>query len=126
MENKIVDKVFSFEVDREGDTFSKKFVLDKNVKRVLGLLLSANIPKQLFYRGSQRIEIGGDEIFPEEYESKILMSGLRVPPAERFRPLGSGVFAGNGEVKVRYTDTPSDNAYFSAYKVVLVLQCELS
>ena len=125
MERRTVDKAFSFAIDTEGQPVSKKFDLDKNVKLVRGILLSSNRPNLLFYRGSQRIEISGEEIFAEDYESKILMSGLSVPPDQKFRTLGNGVVAGNGEVKIQYKDTVSTQAPFEAYRVTIILQCEM-
>jgi hypothetical protein len=120
-----VEKVYTINVETEGQPVSKKFDLDKNVKLVLGILLSSDRPNLLFYRGSQRIEISGDELFPEGYESKILMSGLSVAPDQKFRSLGNGAVAGNGEVKILYQDTPNPNAVFQPYKVSIILQCEM-
>jgi hypothetical protein len=125
MEKRLVDKVFSFLVDDEEETYTKKFDLDKNVRLVHGILLSSNKPSLLFYRGSQRMEINGDEIFPEDYESKLLMSGLAVSPDQKYRSLGDGVVSGNCEVKIQYKDTENPNAAFAAYKVTIVLQCEM-
>jgi len=119
----MLDKVYSFTVESEGQTISKKFDLDKNVKLVNALFLSSDQPNLLFYRGSQRIEISGDEIFPEGFESKILMSGISVPPDQKYRTLGNGVLAGNGEVKIQYKDALNPNAPFSVYKVIVVFQC---
>ncbi|MFD0998690.1 hypothetical protein ACFQ21_05200 [Ohtaekwangia kribbensis] len=125
MERRIVDKPFTFMVEAEGEPVSKKFDLDKNVKLVRGILVSSNYPNLLFYRGSQRIEISGEEIFPENYESKILMSGISVAPDQKFRTLGNGVVAGNGEVKVQYKDTANLHAPFERYSVTIILQCEM-
>lgn len=125
METKITHKSFSFVVDTPSTSYSKKFDLDKNVRVVLGLLISSNDPKQLYFRGSQRLEISGDELYPEDYESKLLMSGISVPPNEKYLDLGNGVLSGNGEVKILYKDVENVNAPFAAYKVMLVLKCEL-
>jgi hypothetical protein len=125
MEKRLVDKVFNFWVDDEEESYTKKFDLDKNVRLVHGILLSSNRPSLLFYRGSQRIEINGDEIFPEDYESKLLMSGLSVPPDQKYRSLGDGVVSGNCEVKLQYKDTDNPNTTFEPYKVIIVLQCEM-
>jgi hypothetical protein len=125
MEARLVDKVYSFAVEAQNSPVSKKFDLDKNVKLVRGIILSSDKPNMLFYRGSQRIEISGDEIFPEDYESKLLMSGIAVAPNQKYRSLGNGVIAGNGEVKVQYKDTQNPNASFTLYKVIIILQCEM-
>jgi len=122
---RIVDKVYSFVVDAENGVFNKKFDLDKNVKLVRGMLLSSDIPVALYYRGSQNLEISGDEILPEDYESKLLMTGLSVPPDEKFRTLGDGIIAGNGEIKIQFKDVPNPNIPFIAYKVLVTFQCEM-
>ena len=125
MEARLVDKVYSFAVESQNAPVNKKFDLDKNVKLVRGIILSSDKPNLLFYRGSQRIEISGDEIFPEDFESKLLMSGIAVAPDQKYRSLGNGVIAGNGEVKIQYKDTPNPNASFTTYKVIIILQCEM-
>lgn len=126
MEARWVDKIFSFLVEADGARINKKFDLDKNVKLVRGIMLSSDRLNSLFYRGSQRIEISGDEIFPEDFESKILMSGLAVPPDQKYKTLGNGVIAGNGEIKINYKDTNNPNAPFAApYRVIVMLQCEM-
>jgi hypothetical protein len=125
MEGKMIEKRYSFVVDQAGVPYSKKFDLDKNTKLVHRVAVGSDNPKLLFFRGSQRLEISGDEIFPEDYESKLLMSGISVPPDEKFRTLGDGVVAGNGEIKVLYKDEENPNAAFTSYKVTLTFQCEL-
>ena len=125
MERKEVYKPFVFLVPTANTSYSLKFVLDKSIRLVRGIQLLADKPNQLYYRGSQRIEISGDELFPEDYESKLLMSGISVAPDERWVDLGNGVVAGNGEVKLLFKDSENANASFSAYKVTIVLKCEL-
>jgi hypothetical protein len=125
MEARLVDKVYSFAVESQNAPVNKKFDLDKNVKLVRGIILSSDKPNLMFYRGSQRIEISGDEIFPEDFESKLLMSGIAVAPDQKYRSLGNGVIAGNGEVKIQYKDTHNPNASFTTYKVIIILQCEM-
>lgn len=125
MAGKMIEKRYTLEVTKAGDPFSKKFDLDKNTKLVLRVTVSSDNPKLLFFRGSQRLEISGDEIFPEDYESKLLMSGISVPPDQKFRSFGDGVIAGNGEVKVLYKDTENPNAPFVPYNVSFIFQCEL-
>lgn len=122
MEVTIKEKPFSFLVPASGSVCSQKFSLDKNVVRVLGLAISADYPQLLFYRGTQKIEINGEEIFEEEYESKMLMRGLA---EKKFTDLGDGLFPGNGEVKILYKDTDNSNAPFVPYKVTLYLKIEL-
>lgn len=121
---KLIYKSYSFLVPNADTSYKHSFDLDKNIKTVTGLLLSASDPRGLFFRGSQRIEISGDELFPEGYESKLLMSGISVAPNERFFEVGD-VVAGNGEVKILYRDESNDNAGFAPYKVTLTLKCEL-
>jgi hypothetical protein len=125
MENRLVDKIYTFPVDAEGQPVNKKFVLDKNVKVVHGIMMSSDRPNLLFYRGSQRIELSGEELYPEDFESKMFMSGMAVAPDHKYRSLGNGVVAGNGELKIQYKDTHNTNAPFESYKVIISLLCEM-
>jgi hypothetical protein len=108
-------------------SYNSKFVLDKDVDFVRGLLVTADRPDLLFYRGTQKIEISGEEIFPEDYESRLLMSGVGVPPDQRFFTLadGRGIPAGNGEIKVLFKDSNLGNTVFAAYTLTLVLVCQI-
>lgn len=125
MDRKEIYKQFSFIVDNANSSYNRKFELDKNIKLVRGIQMSADKPSLLYYRGSQRIEISGDEVFPEDYESKLMMSGISVAPDQRWVDLGSGVQTGNGEVRILYKDSDNASASFTTYKVIVVLKCEL-
>jgi hypothetical protein len=125
MEKRWVDKIYNFLVEAEGEPVSKKFDLDKNVKVVHGIIMSSDRPNLLFYRGSQRIELSGEELFPEDYESKMFMSGMSVAPDDKYKSLGNGVVSGNGELKIQFKDNANPNAPFAAYKVIVTLLCEM-
>jgi hypothetical protein len=125
-EIRYVKKRFSFLVDQPSKSYSKRFELDKTIRVVNGLLMSSNKPHLLFYRGSQKIDISGEEIFPEDYESRLLMSGISVPPNQKFADLGDNVLAGNGEVKILYKDFENTSAAFEPYEVSIYMLCELS
>lgn len=125
MEKRWVDKIYTFLVDAEGQPVNKKFDLDKNVKVVHGIVMSSDRPNLLFYRGSQRVELSGDELYPEDYESKMFMSGMAVAPDDKYKSLGNGVVAGNGELKIQFKDSYNPNAPFEAYKVIITLLCEM-
>ena len=125
MKAKIAHKTFSFLVDNPSQSYNKKYDLDKNVRVVLGLLISTDNPKLLYLRGSQRIEISGEEIYAEDYESKLLTSGSEVAPNDKYYILDNEALSGNGEVKMLYKDTENALAPFVPYKVSLVLKCEL-
>lgn len=122
---KFVKRRYSFQVTASNTLFPQKFELDKNVKLVRELLMSSSNPSLLFYRGSQRLEINGEEIYPDGFESRLLMSGISVPPDQKFANLGEAVVAGNGEIKLQYLDTDNPSAPFQPYEVSLYLTCEL-
>jgi hypothetical protein len=79
----------------------------------------------LFYRGSQKIEINKQEIFPEDYETKLLMTGINVSPNHRFYEVGD-IAVGNGAVKVEYKDTADGRTNFEPYRISIYLKCELA
>ena len=116
---------FSFAITKEEELLSVDTLeLPKHTTFIKGVQLLSDYPDRLYYRGSQRIEIGGEEIFPDGFDSKILMSSLSVAPRERFFDLGQ-VLPGNLLVKIRYKDTPHTNAAFEqGYTVRMILLLE--
>src|SRR5690242_20703082 len=96
---KRIKKRFDIDVTNENQVHSKTFELDKNVEKVHGILFSSNRDDLTYYRGTAKVEINSEEIFPEDYETKLLMSGLNVSPNDRFYVLG-GIPPGNFKVKV--------------------------
>jgi hypothetical protein len=122
--SKIIKKRFDIPVTEASKTFSKSFDLDKNITHVKGLLLTADKDDLLYFRGSQKIEISKEEIFPENYESKLLLSGIAVAPNGRYYDIGQ-VAAGNGSVKVEYKDSEDGRTQFVPYRVSLYLLCQI-
>ncbi|KAA1244523.1 hypothetical protein [Aquimarina sp. RZ0] len=114
--------VFSFKMEKQNGLLTvDNFELPKHTQLVKGIQLISDYPDRLYYRGKQRIEIGGEELFPDSFESKILMSSLSVAPRERFFELGD-VLPGDLSVKLRFEDKDHSNAPFGqGYKVTLVI-----
>src|SRR5438876_1343012 len=100
---KPVKKRFDVQVTEAKEKVSKTFELDKNIKAVKGVLVTSDKDDLLYYRGTQKIEINKEEFFPENYESKLLMSGINVSPKQRYYDLGN-VNPGNGIIKLTFTD----------------------
>ncbi|HEX9510600.1 MAG TPA: hypothetical protein VF939_08955 [Puia sp.] len=121
--SKRIKKRFDIAVTAANGTFSQTFDLDKTIIGVYGILFTSDREDLLYYRGSQRIEINRDEVFPESYETRLLMSGINVSPNDRYYNLG-GIPPGNGKVKVDYKDMDTSLAAFAAYRVSLYLDCE--
>ena len=124
---KAVRKHFDFQVPQAGAKVSQTIELEKTIVAIKGLLLTSDRDDLLYYQGSQRIEINKDEIFPEGYESKLLMSGISVQPNKRYFDL-SNMNPGNAQIKIDYTDTPSSLATTAkqpAYRVSLYIDCEM-
>jgi len=119
----LVKKRFDIQILASGASYSQTFELDKTITKIRGLLFTSDRDDLLYYRGSQRVEINKEEIFPLEYESKLLMSGINVSPNDRYYSLG-GLPPGNGHVKIDYKDTNYDAAPFVSYRVSLYLDCE--
>ena len=122
---KRIKKRFDINVTQANTTVSKTFELDKNITAIYGLLFTSDRDDLMYYRGSQKVEINREEIFPENYESKLLMSGLNVSPNERYYKV-NGMSPGNGNVKVDFKDTNDDRLPFAAYRISIYLDCEIS
>ena len=121
----IVKKRFDIRITEANKTFTKTFELDKTIAFVKGILFTSDKDDLLYYRGSQKIEINKQEIFPENYESKLLMTGINVAPNQRYYDVGE-IAVGNGSVKVEYKDTNDGRTGFEAYRISIYLQCELT
>lgn len=119
-----VKKRFDIQVTDAGKNINKTFELDKSIKFINGILLSSDKDDLMYYRGAQKIEINNEEYFPENYESKLLMSGINVAPKQRYYDLGS-VQPGNGIIKLNYTDTDDSRTTFEPYRVSLYIACEM-
>jgi hypothetical protein len=122
--SKRVKKRYDIDVTAANAIHSKTFELDKTVEKVHGLLFSSDRDDLMYYRGSGKVEINSDEIFPEGYETKLLMSGLNVSPNERYYNLG-GVLPGNFKVKVEYKDTADARLQFVPYRVSIYMDVEI-
>lgn len=122
---KRIKKRFDIDVQNGGSVHSKTFELDKTVSKVHGILFASDRDDLMYYRGSGKVEINSEEIFPEGYESKLLMTGLNVSPNDRYYNLG-GVAPGNFKVKVDYKDTPDTRVAFAPYRVSLYLDVEIN
>jgi hypothetical protein len=72
-----------------------------------------------------KIEINKQEIFPEDYETKLLMTGINVSPNHRFYEVGD-IAVGSGAVKVEYKDTADGRSNFEPYRISIYLKCELA
>ena len=121
---KRVKKWFDIDVITAGAVTSKTFEFDKNVVAVHGVLLTSNRDDLMYYRGSAKVEINSDEIFPEGYESKLLMTGLNVSVNDRYCNLG-GAPPGNFKVKVDYSDTADARLPFTNYRVRIYFDLEI-
>ncbi len=121
---KPVKKRFDITVAAANQTVTQSFDLDKNIKLVHGVLVTSNKDDLLYYRGTQKIEINKEEYFPDNYESKLLMSGINVSPKSRYYDLGN-INPGNGSVKIVYQDADDGRTVFSTYRVSLYLDCEM-
>lgn len=118
----IVKKRFDIQIDTALKVVTQIFELDKNISTVKGILLTSDKDDMLYYRGSQRIEINKAEVLPDNYESKLLMTGINLSPNQRYYEVGD-LPAGNGQVKIVYTDREDTRAMFEAYRVSLYLNC---
>jgi hypothetical protein len=120
-----VRKRFDLQVTVANGAVSQTFELEKTIVAIKGLLVGSNMDDMLYFRGSQRIEINREEIFPTGYESKLLMSGINCPPNKRHYDLNN-MSPGNGQIKVEFQDTDDGRTVFAPYRVSLYVDCVMS
>ncbi|MEZ4921872.1 MAG: hypothetical protein R2780_01760 [Crocinitomicaceae bacterium] len=109
---------FDLEVDAANKTVKGEFELDKNAKLLFGVAITSDQDQLVFYRGSQKMQLNDSELFPEGFESRLLMSSVSVPPNQRMIKIGLKE-TGNGRIEVWYTDQdhPNPAAAFRPYRV---------
>lgn len=114
----IIKERFDLKVTAPNQVFKAEFELDKNANFVIGIGLTSDRDDLLFYRGSQKIQLNDQELFPENFESRLLMSGINVAPNDRMVKLGS-IEAGNGKLEVWFKDENHSNTKFIPYRVTI-------
>ena len=114
----LIKERFDITVTSPGASFRGEFELDKNANYLLGISLTSDREDLLFYRGSQKIQLNDTELFPERFESKLLMSGLNVAPDNRMITLGE-LPTGNGKLDVLYQDSEHTYTSFAPYRVTI-------
>lgn len=112
----IIKERFDLKVEQPNQTVKGTFELDKNAHFVQGILITSDRDELLFYRGSQKIQLNDKELFPENFESRLLMAGLNVAPDHRAISLGD-VETGNGRLEVWFKDEHHANTKFVPYRV---------
>jgi hypothetical protein len=122
---KRIKKRYDINVIEQNTVHAKSFDLDKTITKVHGLLFESDRDDLLFYRGTCKVEINRQEIFPEGYATKLLMTGINVSPNDRYYQLG-GLEPGNGNVKVDYKDNNNLVIDFANYRVSIYLDCEIN
>lgn len=119
----MIKKRFDVSITAGDRIFSQTFELDKNIIFIRGILLTADKEDLLYFRGSQKIELNKQEVFPENYESKLLMCGINVSPNSRYYNTGN-LPVGNGLLKIEYQDRNDTRLAFETYRVSIYLDCE--
>jgi len=117
--NKIIKEWVDVLVTSANGTFKESFDVDKHASKIIGIAISTNNDNLMYFRGSQRIAINEREIYPEGYESKMLMQGFNVPVNERIKGLGEEMDPGNRKVEIEYKDEDHPSAVFLPYRVRL-------
>jgi hypothetical protein len=112
----IIKERFDLKVTAPNQVFKGEFELDKNANFVIGLAITSDRDDLLFYRGTQKIQLNDQELFPEDFESRLLMSGINVSPNNRMIKVGV-LAAGNGRIEVWFKDQDHLNAKFTPYRV---------
>lgn len=114
----IIKERFDILVTSENTTFKAEFELDKNAKFLLGISVTSDYEELLYNRGSHRMQLSDKELFPENFEAKLLMAGLNVAPDQRMVTLGE-LPTGNATLDVIYKDTASALTGFVPYRVTI-------
>jgi hypothetical protein len=116
-------KEFDIQITAAGATVKQTFEVDKSVKNIHGISLLSNRPDLMVYRGSLRLEINKEEIFPDGYSASRLFSSVHVKANDRAYDIGKNP-SGNGLIKIEYADSDDGRTLFTAYTVTLCVDGE--
>lgn len=117
--SKIIKEWVDVSITSPNQTFKEKFEVDKHACKIIGIAITSDYEDRIYHRGSQRITINEKEIYPEDYESKMLMQGLNVPVNDRIINIGEEMEPGNRKVEIDFKDKDHPYASFIPYKVRL-------
>lgn len=112
----ILKERFDILIDIPDKVVKGEWELDRNANILFGVAVTSDQEEQIYYRGSQKIQINDHELFPEDFESKLLMTGLSVSPNNRMVKLGN-VKTGNNRVEVWFKDQNHPKVKFTPYRV---------
>lgn len=112
----IIKDRFDIAVTSADETFKATFELDKHADLLMGIAITSDSESSVYYRGSQKIQLNDQELFPEDFESKLLMTGMNVSPNDRMIKTGD-VPTGNGRVEVWFKDATHPLQNFQPYRV---------
>lgn len=116
--HQLIKERFDIAIINPDSTVKGDFELDKHAQFLVGIAITSDREDLLFYRGSQRIQFNEKELFPENFESKLLMAGINVAPDNRMVSL-ENVPCGNGKLEVYYKDSTHPLSTFSPYRVTI-------
>ena len=121
---KTIRKRYDFEpFTTAGQARRLEIDLDKGTIALTGILLTADRDDMLYVRGTMQASLSGEELIPEDHHARLLMSGLGVPPAQRFLPMDAA--PGNGKLKAVLSDTGGTASTFSPYTVSLYIETKI-
>ena len=120
----LIKERFDLPILTSGNSFRGEFELDKNANFLIGIAITSDREELLYYRGSQKIQLNDIELFPEGFESKLLLSGLNVPPDQRMFTLGN-IATGNGKIDILYKDTDLTGIVFVPYRITIYTFCSV-
>jgi hypothetical protein len=116
-----VRKRFNLRITEPSKVYNGSFELDKTAKFINGIVMTSDREDILFYRGSQKLTINGQEHFPEDYESKLLMTSLNITANQRYFDL-KNLPSGSGIIKIEYKDENHASVPFTPYRVSLYVE----
>ncbi len=112
----IIKERLDIQIDEANKVKKAEFLLDSNADFLYGIAITSEKEDNLYYRGSQKIQLNDQELFPEDFESKLLMAGLAVSPNDRMVKTGL-VKRGNGKIEIWFKDSDHSSLPFSPYRV---------
>ncbi len=92
---------------------------DSLTKKIVGIAVTTD-DEDAFLASTISINIKGQEIFPTNFEARMLHTGQEVAPNKKYFIFNAPIDVSRDEIRIVYTD--GDN-FTTAYNVTVILMC---
>jgi hypothetical protein len=115
-------QIIRITVPARGETVNINVTTDRMYKRITGILVCFPFYAYFLQRSSMSLLINDKEIFPEEFDVKLISYGVGIPPNEMFYQVDEE--ASGSTIKAKFKDSGDTMGFPYPYSANLYLRLE--